>query len=85
MKKGKHPANLRDVCFKDISNEKTLLVQSTISTAKKITLDGIEYPLVEVEISSSSHPFYTGDSRIMDTAGRAERFKNRAQKAAATK
>ena len=81
MKKEIHPQNLRLICFKDISNGNTLLVQSTMPTDKIITLEGVEYPLVEVEISSTSHPFYTGDTRLMDTAGRAERFKNRAAKA----
>ena len=85
MKKGIHSDNLRLVCFKDISNEKYTLAYSTIDTDKNITIDGVEYPMFNVEVSSSSHPFYTGDNRIMDSAGRAERFKNRLQKAAVTK
>ncbi len=85
MKKGIHPDNLRLVAFKDISNQQYTLAYSTIDTDKKVTIEGTEYPLVDVEISSSSHPFYTGDNRIMDSAGRAERFKNRLQKAAVAK
>lgn len=83
MKKGIHPENNRPVIFKDTSNGEMILTNSTVETEKtaKYT-DGNEYPLYEVEISSSSHPFYTGDtSRILDTAGRAERFRKRAQKA----
>jgi len=87
MKKDIHPENYRMVIFKDTSNGEMVLAGSTVATEKtgKFT-DGQEYPLYEVEISSSSHPFYTGDkSRLLDTAGRAERFRKRAEKAGAKK
>ncbi|MFT7558061.1 MAG: large subunit ribosomal protein L31 [Planctomycetota bacterium] len=84
MKKDIHPTNFRSVIFKDISNGEMFLIASTIDTEKtEKWTDGKEYPLYEIEVSSTSHPFYTGDSRIMDTAGRAERFRNRAAKAKA--
>jgi large subunit ribosomal protein L31 len=84
MKKDIHPTTYRSVIFKDISNGEMFLIASTVDTEKtEKWTDGKEYPLYEIEVSSTSHPFYTGDSRIMDTAGRAERFRNRAAKAKA--
>ena len=81
MKKDIHPTNYRPVVFKDVSNGEMFLISSTIETEETIKYEGKEYPMYEVEISSTSHPFYTGDQRIMDTAGRAERFRQRAAKA----
>jgi len=85
MKKDIHPENYRKVIFIDNSSDEKFLVGSTIETEKTGKWDdGVEYPLVEVEISSASHPFYTGQEKVMDTAGRVERFKAR-QKAAGKK
>ncbi|MDA3891222.1 MAG: type B 50S ribosomal protein L31 [Salinivirgaceae bacterium] len=77
MKKGIHPENYRLVVFKDMSNSETFLTKSTVNTKDTIELDGTEYPLVKVEISSSSHPFYTGKMKLVDTAGRVDKFRNR--------
>jgi large subunit ribosomal protein L31 len=84
MKVDIHPDNYRLVIFVDNSSNERFLIGSTIETTKtdKWT-DGKEYPLAQVEISSASHPFYTGQEKVMDTAGRVERFKNRAAKAKA--
>jgi large subunit ribosomal protein L31 len=86
MKADIHPNNYRLVIFKDNSSGERYLVGSTINTNKTDTwTDGKEYPLAAVEISSASHPFYTGQEKVMDTAGRVERFKARAAKAKAGK
>lgn len=77
MKKEIHPKNYRLVVFKDMSNGETYLTKSTINTKDTIELDGNEYPLVKLEISSSSHPFYTGKMKLVDTAGRVDKFRNR--------
>lgn len=78
MKKGTHPENYRFVVFKDMTNDTTFLTKSTTHTTETITWeDGNEYPLVKVEISNTSHPFYTGKSVFVDTAGRIEKFKKR--------
>lgn len=82
MKKDIHPENYRKVIFVDNSSDEKFLVGSTIETEKTGTwTDNKEYPLVEVEISSASHPFYTGQEKVLDTAGRVERFKQRRAKA----
>lgn len=86
MKKEIHPENYRFVIFEDVTAGKRFLIGSTIATDKTDTWDnGKEYPLFQVEISSASHPFYTGQSKTIDTAGRVERFKARAAKAKAKK
>ena len=77
MKKGIHPESYRLVVFKDMSNGETFLTKSTVITRDTIELEGTEYPLVKVEISSSSHPFYTGKMKLVDTAGRVDKFRNR--------
>jgi len=78
MKKGIHPENYRFVVFKDMSNDHAFLTKSTAVTKETIVWeDGKEYPLVKVEISNTSHPFYTGKSVFVDTAGRIEKFKKR--------
>lgn len=78
MKKGIHPENYRFVVFKDMSNEHMFLTKSTAPSQETITWeDGKEYPLIKVEISNTSHPFYTGKSVFVDTAGRIEKFKRR--------
>lgn len=84
MKTDIHPDNYRLVIFKDNSSGERFLLGSTINTTKTDTwTDGKEYPTSSVEVSSASHPFYTGQEKIMDTAGRVERFKARAAKASA--
>ena len=72
-----HP-NYRPVGFQDLSEDVNFVIRSTVETNDTITLDdGAEYPLVKVEISSASHPFFTGTMKIVDTAGRVERFERR--------
>jgi large subunit ribosomal protein L31 len=82
MKKDIHPENYRMVIFHDNSSEERLLIGSTVETKKtdKWT-DGNEYPLVQVDVTSASHPFYTGQEKSLDTAGRVDRFKQRLSKA----
>ena len=78
MKKDIHHPAYRPVVFQDLNNQQSFLTRSTVATDDKITLDGIEYPLVKVHISSSSHPFFTGEERIVDIEGRVDKFKARA-------
>lgn len=80
MKKGIHPSTYRPVVFEDLASGERFLAGSTVSAKETVTLDGKEYPKVTVEISSKSHPFYTGEDRVLDKAGRVERFKQRAAK-----
>ena len=77
MKKDLHPENYREVAFKDMSNDETFITRSTIATRETITIDGKEYPLVKLEITSSSHPFFTGKQKLVDTAGRVDKFMSR--------
>ena len=77
MKQGIHP-EYRPVVFKDSSTGTMFLTRSTAETSETVTYeDGNEYPLFTVEISSASHPFYTGKQQLVDTTGRVERFKKR--------
>lgn len=78
MKKDIHPNNYREVVFHDNSSETNFIIGSTVKTTETTTVDGKEYPLYRVEISSASHPFYTGNEKVIDTAGRVDRFKRRA-------
>ncbi len=78
MKKDIHPENYRPVVFKDTSNGAEFIISSTVNTKETIEVKGKEYPLVKIEISSASHPFYTGTENILDSAGRVEKFKARA-------
>jgi large subunit ribosomal protein L31 len=80
MKKGIHPESYRLVAFKDMSNEHTFITKSAAASREKIEIDGVEYPLIKVEISNTSHPFYTGKMKLVDTAGRVDKFMNRYQK-----
>ena len=80
MKKEIHPDNYRLVAFKDMSNEETFISRSTVNTKDTIEIDGVEYPLVKLEISNTSHPFYTGKMKLVDTAGRVDKFRSRYQK-----
>lgn len=77
MKNGIHPDNYRVVVFKDMSNGEQFFSRSTAATKDTIEIDGITYPLIKLEISSSSHPFYTGNSKLVDTAGRVDKFMQR--------
>lgn len=82
MKTSIHPNNFRPVIFHDNSSGARFLVYSAVDTESvESWTDGIEYPIYFVDVSSASHPFYTGQEKVMDTAGRVERFKQRAQKA----
>ena len=80
MKKGIHPENYRLVAFKDMSNDEVFLTKSTADTKETLEVDGVEYPLVKLEISRTSHPFYTGKKIFVDTAGRVEKFNRRYKK-----
>jgi large subunit ribosomal protein L31 len=78
MRKEIHPKNYRMVAFKDMSNDVVFVTRSTASSKETIKMeDGNEYPLVKLEISNSSHPFYTGKMKLVDTAGRVDKFMNR--------
>ncbi|MBT8235054.1 MAG: type B 50S ribosomal protein L31 [Bacteroidia bacterium] len=80
MRKGIHPENYRLVAFKDMSNDDVFITKSTADTKETITVDGVEYPLIKLEISRTSHPFYTGKAKLVDTAGRIDKFKNKYKK-----
>ncbi|RLD36007.1 MAG: 50S ribosomal protein L31 [Bacteroidetes bacterium] len=81
MKKDIHPTDYRFVVFKDMSNEYAFLSKSTVKTKETIKWeDGNEYPLVKLEISHTSHPFYTGKMQLVDTAGRVDKFRSRYKK-----
>lgn len=76
MKQGIHP-DYREVVFLDLSNGFQFITRSTIQSREKVTVDGKEYPLVKLEVTSESHPFYTGTQKIVDTAGRVDKFRQR--------
>ena len=77
MKAGIHP-EYRDVVFQDVTSDFKILTRSTISSKETVKWeDGNEYPLIKVEISSSSHPFYTGQNKVIDTSGRVDKFRKR--------
>ncbi len=80
MKKDIHPAGYQQVVFEDTSTGAKFLIASAVATKETTTFEGKEYPLYHVEISSASHPFYTNTETLLDTAGRVEKFKNRASK-----
>ena len=80
MKKGIHPENYRLVAFKDMSNNDIFLTKSTVDAKETIEYEGNTYPLVKLEISRTSHPYYTGKTKLVDTAGRIDKFKNRYSK-----
>jgi len=81
MKKGIHPDSYRMVVFKDMSNGETFMTRSTTASKEKIKMDdGKEYPLIKLEISNTSHPFYTGKMKLLDTAERVDKFKKRYEK-----
>lgn len=86
MKKDTHPTNYRTVVFQDLNDNTSFLTRSTVASDETIKWeDGNEYPLVKVHISSSSHPFYTGQEKLLDIEGRVDKFKARAEAAAKAK
>ncbi len=86
MRKDIHPSDYRFVVYKDVSNEEAFLTKSTANSKETITWeDGNEYPLIKVEISNTSHPFFTGKMKLVDTAGRVDKFKNKYKKHLAKK
>ncbi|KQZ60366.1 MULTISPECIES: type B 50S ribosomal protein L31 [unclassified Lysobacter] len=76
MKAGIHP-EYRDVVFQDVTTDFQIVTRSTLSSKETVKVDGTEYPLIKVDISSASHPFYTGKHKIMDTSGRVDKFRKR--------
>ncbi|OFX18331.1 MAG: 50S ribosomal protein L31 [Bacteroidetes bacterium GWA2_31_9] len=80
MRKDIHPKGYRLVAFKDMSNEHVFITKSTTQTKDTIDIEGVTYPLIKIEISNTSHPFYTGKMKLVDTAGRVDKFKTRYQK-----
>jgi large subunit ribosomal protein L31 len=76
MKEGIHP-EYREVVFQDMSNDFKFITRSTIQTRETINFEGKEYPLVKLEVTAESHPFYTGKHKIVDTAGRVEKFRQK--------
>lgn len=76
MKDGIHP-EYRAVAFKDVGADQVFIVRSTVQTRDKTTIDGVEYPLVNLDISSVSHPFYTGKQKVLDVGGRVDKFRKR--------
>lgn len=79
MKADTHP-DYREVVFQDVTSDFKILTRSTLAGSAKETVkweDGNEYPLIKIEVSSASHPFYTGQNKIMDTSGRVDKFRRR--------
>ena len=77
MKQDIHPSNYREVVFKDMSNEEIFITRSTVASKETIEVDGKTYPLVKLEITSSSHPYFTGKQKLVDTARREDNFMQR--------
>ncbi len=80
MRKGIHPDKYRLVVFKDMSNDHQFITRSTAPTKDTIEVEGTKYPLIKLEISNTSHPFYTGKMKLVDTAGRVDKFMSKYQK-----
>jgi large subunit ribosomal protein L31 len=80
MKNEIHPKNYRPVAFRDMSNEYTFITRSTVATRETVEIEGVTYPLYKLEISNTSHPFFTGKMKLVDTAGRVDKFLNKYQK-----
>ncbi|HEX8226367.1 MAG TPA: type B 50S ribosomal protein L31 [Candidatus Saccharimonadales bacterium] len=85
MKKDLHPTNYRPVVFQDLNNGQQFVTRSTVQADDKVTIDGVEYPLVKIHISRTSHPYFTGEERIVDIEGRVDKFKARAAAGEAAK
>ena len=77
MKTGIHPETYRLVAFKDMSNDQVFITRSCANTKETLVVDGVEYPVIKLEISNTSHPFYTGKMKLVDTAGRVDKFYQR--------
>ena len=77
MKSGIHPENYRLVAFKDMSNDDVFITKSSANSKETIDVNGVEYPLIKLEISRTSHPYYTGKAKLVDTTGRIDKFKNK--------
>ena len=77
MKKDIHPSNYREVVFKDMSNDTTFLCRAAVQTKEEVEVNGETYPVYKMEISNTSHPFYTGKMKLVDTAGRVDKFMSR--------
>ena len=77
MKKGTHPETYRLVAFKDMSNDQVFITRSCANTKETIEIEGVVYPVIKLEISNTSHPFYTGKMKLVDTAGRVDKFYQR--------
>ena len=77
MKKDIHPSNYREVVFKDMSNGDTFVSRSTAASKETIEFEGETLPLIKLDISNTSHPFYTGKANLVDTAGRVDKFNSR--------
>ena len=77
MKKGIHPETYRLVAFKDMSNDQVFITRSCANTKETLVVEGVEYPVGKLEISNTSHPFYTGKMKLVDTAGRVDKFYQR--------
>jgi large subunit ribosomal protein L31 len=77
MKKGLHPETYRLVAFKDMSNDQVFITRSCANTKETIEIEGVVYPVIKLEISNTSHPFYTGKMKLVDTAGRVDKFYQR--------
>ena len=77
MRSNTHPENYRLVAFKDMSNNDVFITKSTVETKETTKIGGVEYPLYKLEISRTSHPYYTGKSKLVDTAGRVDKFRSK--------
>ena len=77
MKQSSHPETYRLVAFKDMSNDTVFITRSCTPSKETINIEGVDYPLIKVEISNTSHPFYTGKMKLVDTAGRVDKFYQR--------
>jgi large subunit ribosomal protein L31 len=77
MKKNIHPTNYRLCAFKDMSNDEVFITKSCANSKEEIEIDGVKYPLIKMEISNTSHPFFTGKVKLVDTAGRVDKFMNK--------
>lgn len=80
MKKKIHPKDYRLVAFKDITNGNVFISKSTAKSKENIEIDGVEYPLLKLDISDTSHGFYTGQTKLRDATGRVDKFKKRFSK-----
>ena len=77
MKTGIHPETYRLVAFKDMSNDQVFITRSCANTKETIEIEGVTYPVIKLEISNTSHPFFTGKMKLVDTAGRVDKFYQR--------